>query len=58
MKVHEEKEPLKKKSIAFKATPSIAEDNEFMSEGEEEEFSILVRKVGKIFCKNERMSNF
>ena len=28
-----------------------------MNEGKEEEFFILVRKVGKLFYKKERMSN-
>jgi len=58
MKVCEGREPPKKKSITFKATPSITEDDESMNEGEEEEFAMLVRKAGKIFYKKERMSNF
>jgi len=48
----------KKKSIVFKATPFIMEDNESLDEGEEEEFIMLVKKVGKIFYKKRKMSNF
>ena len=43
MKVREEKKPLKKKSIAFRASPSMLED-----ENEEEDFVTLIRKVGKM----------
>ena len=49
MKVREEKEIPKKKTIAFKATPS--------SFDEEDEFVMLVRKVEKLFYKKGRMSN-
>ena len=38
MKVREEREPLKKKSIAFRTSPSLL--------GEEEHFAMLIRKVG------------
>ena len=58
MNIREGKEPPKKKSIAFKATPSTTEEDESMNEGKEEEFFTLVRKVGKLFYKKERMSNF
>ena len=61
IKVRGERENLQRRglySIAFKATPSIAEDDESMDEGEEEEFAMLLRKVGKIFYKKGRMSNF
>ena len=63
MKVRDKKEPPKKKSNTFNATPTILEDEESMDEGEEEESSILVRKVGvrkvgKMFCENKKMSNF
>ena len=58
MKVREGREPSKKKFIAFKATPSIAEEEESTGEGEEEDFSMLIRKVGKMFYKKGRMSNF
>ena len=58
MKVHEEREPPKKKSMTFKATPYIAEDDESMDKNEEEEFTMLVRKLGKLFYKKSRMSNY
>ena len=58
MKVREEREPPKKTSIAFRVTPSIPEDDESMDEDEEDEFAMLIRKVGKIFYKKGRMSNF
>jgi len=47
MKVNEEREPQKKKNIAFRATLSIPEDDESMDEDEEDKFSMLIRKVGK-----------
>ena len=58
MKVREERESPKKKAIAFRASPSIPEDDDLMDEDEEDEFAILVRKVGKLFYKKERMSNY
>ena len=57
MKVHKEREPLKKKSIELRTNSSIAEEDEFMDEGKEEEFVMLVRKVEKLFYKQGRMSN-
>ena len=54
----EEREPQKKKSIAFKATPSFQEDDEDMDEEDEDEFAMVVRKVGKMFCKQGKMSNY
>jgi len=56
MKVPEEREPLKK-SIAFKATSTIVEEDEAMDEREEEVFAIFVKKVGKMFYKKGRMNN-
>ena len=57
MKVREERKTPKKKSIAFKATPStIDEDNS--SEDGDEDFAMLIRRVGKIFYKKGRQSNF
>ena len=50
-KVRVKKEPQKKKSVAFKITPSILEDEEIMDKDEEEEFAMLVRKVRKMFYK-------
>ena len=58
MKVREGREPPNKKSIVFKATPSIMEKDECMDEGEEEDSAMLIKKIGKIFCKKRRMSNF
>jgi len=58
MKIREEREPQKRMNVTFKATPSIPEDEKFMNEDEEDEFSVLVRKVGKMFYKKGRMSNF
>ena len=58
MKVQEERKLPKKKTISFRATPSILEDDDSMDEEEEDEFSMLVRKVKKMFCKKARMSNF
>ena len=57
MKVREGREPTKKKSIAFKATLLIVEDEEVMDEGEED-FAMLIRRVGKMFYKRGRKSNF
>ena len=38
MKVREEREPPKKKSIAFRASRSIPEDEDFIDENKEEDF--------------------
>ena len=48
MKVRGEREPTKKKSIAFKATPSSIEEEESSEDGDED-FAMLVRIVGKMF---------
>ena len=58
MKIPEERKPQKRMNVTFKATPSIPEDEKFMNEDEEDEFAMLVRKVGKMFYKKGRMSNF
>jgi len=47
MKVREERESPKKKAIAFRASPSIPEDDDSMDEDEENEFAMLIIKVGK-----------
>ena len=57
MNVREEIEPQKKKNISFRATPSIQEDDNSMDD-EEDEFAMLIRKVGKLFYKKGKMSNF
>jgi len=57
MKVREEKEIPKKKAIAFKATPSSFIEEESSKDGDED-FAMLIRKVGKMFYKKERQSNF
>ena len=54
MKVREEREPLKKKSIAFKATPSSIEEEESSEDGDEK-FTMLIRRVGKMFYKKGTM---
>ena len=53
MKVREERETLKKKAIAFEATPS-SFDEEELSEDYDEDFAMFIRKVGKMFCKKGR----
>jgi len=58
MNVLEEREPQKKKNIAFRATPSIPEDDESMDGDEADEFAMLDRKIGKLFYKKGRMCNF
>ena len=58
MKIREERKPQKKKSIAFKATPTIVEEDESIDERGEEDFAIFIRKIGKMFYKKGRMSNF
>ena len=57
MKVREKREAPKKKVIAFKATPS-SFDEEESSEDYNEDFALLIRKVGKMFYKKGRQSNF
>ena len=55
-KVRVEREPRKKRSVAFKATPSISEGNEIMDD-DEDEFSMIMRKVEKMFFKQGKMNN-
>ena len=55
MKVREEKETPKKKTIAFKATPSSFDEEESSEDGDEN-FSMLIRKVGKMFYKKGKQS--
>ena len=57
MKMKEERETLKKKVIPFKATPSTI-DEEDSSEDGDENFAMLIRKVGKMFYKKRRQINF
>ena len=57
MKVREEREAPKKKAISFKATPSSFDEDE-SSEDDDEDFAMLIRKVGKMFYKKGRHSNF
>jgi len=52
MKVRKGREPTKKKSIAFKVTFSIVEEES--SEEGEEDFAMLIRKVRKMFYKRGR----
>jgi len=57
MMVREERETPKKIAIAFKVTPSFS-DEEKSSEDGDEDFTMLIRKVGKMFYKKGRQSNF
>ena len=58
MKVREDREPPKKKSIVFRVSPSIPEDEDSMDKNEEEDFTTLIRKVGKMFYNKGRKTNF
>jgi len=58
MKVWEEIEPLKKKFIAFRVFPSILEKEDSKDKNKEEDFAMLIRKVGKMFYNKRRKSNF
>ena len=58
MNVQEEREPPKKKSIAFRVSPSMPEEEDSMNENEEEDSAMLIRRVDKIFYKKGRQSNF
>jgi len=53
----EKKEISKKKVIAFKATPSSIEEEDLSEDGDED-FAMLIRRIGKIFYKKGRPSNF
>ena len=57
MKAREEREAPKKKVIALKATPSSFNEDE-SSKNDDEDFAMLIRKVGKMFYKKGRQSNF
>ena len=57
IKVREEREPTKKKSFSFKVTPSIVQEEGSSEEGEED-FAMLIQKVGKMFYKSGRQSNY
>jgi len=57
IKVRKERETPKKKARAFKATPSSFDEEESSEDGDEN-FVMLIRKVGKIFFKKGRESNF
>jgi len=57
MKVRGEREPTKKKSKAFKATPFSIEEEESLEEGDQD-FAMLIQKVDRMFYKKERQSNF
>jgi len=52
LKVRKERETRKKKAIAFKATSSSFNEEESSEDGDED-FTMLIRKVGKIFYKKE-----
>jgi len=46
------------KEKVFKAIPTIVEEDEPIDKGEGEDFVMIIRKVGKMFYKKERMNNF
>jgi len=52
MKMREERETTKKKVTAFKAIPSTI-DEEDSSEDGDEDFAMLIRRVGKMFARKE-----
>ena len=52
MKVREERETPKKKAIVLKVTPSSLDEEE-SSKDSDEDFAMLIRKVGKMFYKRE-----
>ena len=56
MKVREERKTPKKKVIAFKATPFTI--NEDSSEDRDEDFAVLIRRVGIMFYEKGRQNNF
>ena len=56
--IREEREPQKKKSITFKATPSFQQNDEDMDEEDKDDFIVVVRKVGRMFYIQGKMSNF
>jgi len=57
MKVRKESKTPKKKAIAFKATLSTIHEEDSSEDGDED-FVMLIRRVGKMFYKKERQSNF
>ena len=57
IKVREERETPKKKALGFKATP-YSYDEEDSSEDYDEDFAMLIKKVGKMFYKKGTQSNF
>ena len=52
-----ERKNLPRRNLAFKATPSSIEEEE-SSEDSDEDFTMLIWKVGRIFYKKGRQSNF
>ena len=57
MKMREEREPPKKKAIAFKATPSSFDEEESSEDGDED-FAMLIKKVGKMFYEKGSKATF
>jgi len=55
MKVRGEREPPMKKFLTFKVTPSSIEEEESSEDGDED---FAIRRVGKMFYKKGRQSNF
>jgi len=55
--VREDKGPQKKKSIAFKASPTFSKDDEEFEQDDNEELSLLVKNVWRMFHKRGRFNN-
>ena len=47
----------KKKSVAFKVTPTISDDDEEFEQEDNEELSLLVKKVRRMFHRRRRFNN-
>jgi len=52
-KAREEMTPQKKKTVAFKSTPTISDDDEEEEEDEDEDLSLLVRNVRRMYNKTK-----
>ena len=56
-KVREENAPQKKKNVAFKATPPISVEVDDFEQDDNEELSLLVKNVRRMFHKKGRFNN-
>ena len=57
-KVREDKAPQKKKKVAFKATPTIFNEHDDFDQEDDEELSLLVKNLRKMFHKRGRFNNW